>query len=333
MPAFLKFTSGRRYATASHLVFRVAVFCIAVCHGLAHVVHAHELRIEEGKERIGVRIGDELFTEYLFSSQSSPVFYPVNAPGGQCLVRNYPFRDDVAGEAHDHPHHRSVWLGHGDVNGLDFWSGQARIRYREMEHIGADGFVALNDWMEGESVVCTERTTVRFVVDDRWRMIDLATELRPNGTSVRFGDTKEGTFAIRTHPRLRITSDDGRPLATAYNSEGVEGAAVWGKSARWVHYQNTIDDVSYAITVLDHPSSFRHPVLWHARDYGLVAANPFARHEMLGEPPGAGDFELRDGQSLDLRYAIVVWRGDVTAEEIEVVYERFASQLGRNSPR
>ena len=37
------------------------------------------------------------------------------------MTRNWPMKN-VENEEHDHPHHRSFWYAHGDVNGHDFWS-------------------------------------------------------------------------------------------------------------------------------------------------------------------------------------------------------------------
>jgi hypothetical protein len=285
-----------------------------------------EIRVEQRADEVAVFAGEELFTAYRTTAEPSPVLYPLNAPGGLCLVRHYPFRDDVEGESPDHPHHRSIWLAHGDVNGLDFWSGKAVIRNRSTEMVDEEAISVVNDWMKGDEVLCTEQTTLRFAASvDRWRSIELESHLVAGAQPVTFGDTKEGTLGVRTHPLLQLVDAKGNSVAMARNSGGIQGAEIWGKPARWVHYENAINGETYGISVLNHPASFRHPTLWHARDYGLVAANPFALHEMTGVAAGSGNHTLQPSETFVLRHAIVAWRGTASDADIEAVYQQFAS--------
>ena len=50
-----------------------------------------------------------------------PYLWPVRGPGGIEMTRAFPVAPARDGEAKDHPHHTSMWLAHGDVNGHDFW--------------------------------------------------------------------------------------------------------------------------------------------------------------------------------------------------------------------
>lgn len=279
----------------------------------------------KSSDRVTVRIGNEAFTEYLFSGFQRPILYPLNAVDGQSVVRNYPMLADVAGEASDHPHHQSVWFAHGDVNGLDFWSNKAIIRNLSVSLL-ADGIVSHNEWVGTDTVVCSDQTVIRFDATDSWRMVDYDVQITAGKEAVSFNDTKEGLFAIRTHPRLRIQDVDGNSMASAFNSEGVSGKDIWGKSARWVHYQNHIGDQVFGVTVMDAPTNFRHPNYWHAREYGLIAANPFGLHDLAGLPAGSGSLTLGPGQSISLRYAIIVWNTAATADEIEKVFAKFGDR-------
>ncbi len=302
----------------SSICLSLPVWLVAtVVFGQATRTETFPIRIQPREDRITVSAGQELFTEYVTRDQPRPILYPLNAAGELSMVRNFPMRSDVAGEATDHPHHRSVWLAHGDVNGLDFWSGKSRIRHRQIDEWLPDGFVASNDWIDGDRAVCSDRTTIRFQARKTWRWVDYKVTITAGSGPVVFGDTKEGLFAIRTHPRLRIRDQEGHPMATAFNSEGVSGVGIWGQSARWVHYQNTINDRMCAVTMLDHPNNLRHPTLWHARDYGLIAANPFGLHDLAGEPAGTGSWRIEAGQSLTLRYGIVVWNAGPDREEMK----------------
>ena len=43
-------------------------------------------------------------------------------PTGSEVTRDYPMKE-IEGEKHDHPHQRSWWFTHGNVNGIDFVTG------------------------------------------------------------------------------------------------------------------------------------------------------------------------------------------------------------------
>ena len=139
---------------------------------------------------------------------------------------------------------------------------------------------------------------------------------------VLFGDTKEGTMAIRMAPALRLR---GKVAAgEVRNSEGVTGKAVWGKRARWIDYRGPIDGATVGIALFDHPKNHGQPCRWHARDYGLLAANPFGVHHFEGKPKGAGGLELKKGSQLRLRYRFLFHDGELSAEELEKRWARWA---------
>src|SRR2546425_440913 len=72
-------------------------------------------------ENLEIRVNNDLFTRYdSTTGPNKPYFYPINVPGGRRLTRHYPL-EKVAGETHDHPHHRGLWFTHSAVNGEDYW--------------------------------------------------------------------------------------------------------------------------------------------------------------------------------------------------------------------
>jgi len=75
----------------------------------------------------------------------------------------------------------------------------------------------------------------------------------------------------------------------------------------------------------DHPNNLRHPSTWHARDYGLVAVNPFGQHHFLGKEKGSGAFTVADGKSLTLKYRVEFLQGQPSVETISNRFERFAT--------
>ena len=305
---------------------------------------AAEFKVEKGDGQITVKLGDELFTNYVYQGHSKPILYPVMGPGGVPMTRNYPMKKDVKGEASDHPHHKSLWYNHGNVNGVDFWLEYDRegkpaenaghiIHKETLEARGGKTAVikTRNEWVApGNKTVLTDVRTMTFHNLAGGRAIDFEITLTASHGDVTFGETKEGTMGIRTHPQLRLKADPKRGVESvsgkAINSEGVEGAAIWGKRAKWVDYWGTVDGKMVGVAIFDHPSNPRHPTYWHARDYGLVAANPFGIHDFdKTQPEKSGDMKLKNGDSVTFKYRFYFHEGDHAKANIPQAYQQWAT--------
>src|ERR1043166_1293362 len=81
------------------------------------------VQITELTNRLRVEINGRLFTEYCFKDVPRPYCYPLIGPVQAPMTRNWPMKN-LPDESRDHPHHRSLWFAHGEVNGQDFWSEQ-----------------------------------------------------------------------------------------------------------------------------------------------------------------------------------------------------------------
>ena len=245
------------------------------------------------------------------ATEPRPYIWPLYAPGQVPVTRNHPMAERD-GEQSDHPHHQSLWLAHGNVNGFDFWHGKGHrermVLTSTVPEFGRDAFGSVRceyDWLvDDRTVVVRESRQLRFHDDGDARMIDVLVVFRAGDQDVRFGDTKEGTFAMRVHPALRV---DGKVAAgDLRSSEGDHGKAVWGKRARWIADHGVVDGKPVGVVMFDHPENPRHPTWWHARNYGLLAANPFGVHDFENKPKGTGDLVLKRGESLRLRYRVVL---------------------------
>ena len=281
----------------------------------------------DGREGIiGVLEDGELFTEYHYDGVRVPSLYPIHGPGGVPITRAWPF-EEREGEEHDHTHHTSLWLAHGDVNGHDFWHGEENSIVNTEAILCSSGgdtctMQARNRWMAGEELLLFEDRVMVFEIEDDRRVLDFDIVLTPAIGAVTFGDTKEGTFAIRMHPELRLSGDIAKGVAV--NSEGIEGKDIWGKRARWVAYSAPVEGQEVTVVLMDHPRNLRHPTWWHARDYGLCAANPFGVHDFEGQPEGAGNFILRPTEALRLRYRILLLEGALDVDDIEDEWDDYA---------
>jgi hypothetical protein len=80
------------------------------------------------------------------------------------------------------------------------------------------------------------------------------------------------------------------------------------------------------VAILDHPANPHHPVRWHARAYGLFAANPFGLAAFTGDKSQDGSITIEPGQSLRFRYRIIVHGGDVKSAKIADEWTRYTSK-------
>lgn len=289
------------------------------------------ISLEKKEGQVVIKVGDDLFAKYDFRGYARPIFFPVFGPGQVPMTRAYPMQT-VDGEASDHPHHKSVWFAHGAVNGIDFWKEDGSIAHVSFDQFDPQrGFTVTDHWLDPASkkplLVVTGK--FQFGVDDSARWIDCEYVLRAADQEVLLGDTKEGTFAIRTHPDLRLVANPKQGVKEVFgkarNSAGDTGKPIWGKSAKWVDYAGKVNGQPVGIAMLDHPSNLRHPTTWHAREYGLVAANPFGYHYFKKQPKGAGDYRLKPGDSLTLRYRVVFYAGERSTDEVEAYFQEFAN--------
>ncbi len=311
--------------------FRVAIVAAAVFLGSLtsaagspvclqdSVDAAPQLSVEikkQGDHCADVFAGADTFVTLDAEKYGKPILWPLMGPGQVRMTRQWPM-ETVPGEAHDHPHHKGIWWAHGIVNGADFWVEKDNIKNSKLT-VESNTIRLENHWQHDDQVILTEETQLLFNATPSARWIDFDIQLIATHGAVTLGDTKEGFWAIRTHPDLRLSAAPKEGVAEVFgqavNSEGVKGKAIWGRAAAWVAYFGPIDGQQMYLLMIDHPENLRHPTTWHARDYGLVAANPFGLHEFLGQPPGAGKVELAPEQRLRLRYRLVVGSGEWNSE-------------------
>jgi len=139
---------------------------------------------------------------------------------------------------------------------------------------------------------------------------------------VLFGDTKEGgTLSVRVAESLEV--QETGTLVNSYG--GVTEREVWGKRAQWCDYSGLLEGRVVGLAVFDHPSNFRHPVWWHARNYGLMTANLFGLSYFTGDKSQRGDFTLKKGETLALRYRVYVHAGDACEAAVGAKYHDFAN--------
>lgn len=256
-----------------------------------------------------VAVDGKPFAEVRFDA-TKPYVYPIRTASGKVITRRYPM-ETVAGETTDHPHHRGLWFSHGDVNGWDFWAnepsqkgvgkGRGEIRATQAEFHPPDTVTFEAEWRSPDGVLLRERRRMKFSGGAGTRTIEVDVQLTARQRVV-FGDTKEGVFAIRL--RDELTEKRG---ARIENAEGLSGMKnVWGKASPWVEYSGMLEGEAVAIRITDHPENPRYPTRWHARDYGLFAANIFGLHDFLNDKTKDGSLTLAPGESVRFRYTVSI---------------------------
>jgi len=280
------------------------------------------VRLTELADRVRVEINGQPFTEYVFKDVPRPFLYPLLGPAGLPMTRNFPMMT-VPGEDQDHKHHRSLWFTHGAVNGHDFWA-----EAKDFGKIVHDGFAEVtsgkdagvfrskNKWVASDGkVICTDELTVRFHNRPaNERLLDYEITIHASNGELTFGDTKEGSMAIRLNETMRLKPNKenaGKPTGHIVNSEGVRDGATWGKRAAWCDYYGPVEGKTVGVAIFDHPQNPRHPTWWHVRDYGLFAANPFGKHDFESLPDkAAGNLVVPAGKSVTFRYRFYLHEGD-----------------------
>jgi hypothetical protein len=291
---------------------------------------AAEIAVEKTDSGVVVKVGDQPFTTYVFQSKVKPILWPIVGPTGKEMTRAWPMREGNPDEKTDHPHQRSFWFTHGEVNGIDFWAETAKVqgRIEHKELVKAEGgkvgtVVTRNAWLgpDGAKVLADERT-LRFGADETTRWIDFDITLTAAADEVDFGDTKEGSFGLRIAESMRTDRKMGGKIIT---SEGLEDEKAWGKPASWVDYHGPVQGETLGIAILNHPSSFRYPTGWHVRTYGLFAANPFGEGDFRGEKVESS-YKLKKGESLTLRYRVIFHQGNEKEGKIAEAFAKYAKE-------
>ena len=329
-------------------LFLFAVATLSVSPVLAQS-NRIELTHDEAQKRVAVAVDGKPFTAYIYPGPSvlkKPVLYPIRTAGGHLITRGWPL-DPRPGERIDHPHHVGMWFNYGDVNGHDFWNNSTEVGpehkgpFGTIVHTGVKSMkngngraelVVTANWLDKDGqVMLQEETTYRFGAKADSRTIERIAKLTATDKDVVFKDNKEGLIALRLARQLEHPSTkaevftDARGVATKvavldnagvtghyHSSAGVEGDAVWGTRAEWVKLTGTLDGESVSIVLMDNPQNVGYPTYWHARGYGLFAANPLAPSVFSDGKAPALNYTLPAGKSVTFRYRLLIQLGSVS---------------------
>lgn len=292
------------------------------------------VEISQDGDHINVAINGQPFTNfYTGDPYPKPFLHPLHSADGRIVTRAFPMQK-VDGETRDHPHHRGLFVGLGDINGINFWENEkayttpnrgtmilaAPAILKAGAHLGS--IEANFSWRDpkGQEMM-TEHRIMTFSGTNDERVIDFDMTLTAI-QDLHFGDTKEGFFAIRVADSM--TEDKGGQMlaSTGFVTE----KAVWGRPAEWVQYSGSVDKKAVSITIFDHPGNLNHPERWHSRAYGLFAVNPFGLKEFDKTATGEGGFFLKSGSSVRFRYRVLISDTPLTADQEKDAYSAWAGK-------
>jgi hypothetical protein len=293
------------------------------------------------QHKIDIYIGGKPFTSFLYpDSLEKPVLYPVRAANGTVVTRGFPI-NPKPGDPTDHPHHIGIWFNYENLNGLDFWNNSYAIA-QQKKHLygwiktdkilkmegGTAGKLAYHaNWTNQQNEVILEETThFEFRGNEHQRIIDRVTVLKAVKDAT-FTDAKDGLLGMRLAHALQIPATEDQkftdskgnvtivkagtdhiPNGDYITEAGKKGNDAWGTRAIWCKVFGKMGADSVSVSIIDHPGNTNYPTFWHARGYGLFAANPLGE-KIFTNGKSAKNLHLNVGESVTFKYRIVIEDG------------------------
>ena len=252
--------------------------------------------------KLVIKIGDKPFAEYVFrdANLARPYFSNVFTPAGIKVTRNHPAKE---GDQQDHPHHTGIFFTFGDLNGHDFWHGKGKTKHLNFivypeSRPGAGFFIVRNLYSspDGKTPYCAGTCHYLIEVVPQGYRLSMDTRISWDDGDFSIGSKEEGGLAARVATPLNV--ENGGTMIDSAGRSG--GKAIWGQQADWVDYSGTLQGQQVGLTLMAHPDNFSR-CWWHARDYGLMAANPFGPLNKKGLRK-----VIKPGSALHLRYAVLI---------------------------
>ena len=328
---------------------------LAACtlQGMAAV----KVTADEAHQRVDITVDGKPLTSYVWpTSLKKPVLYPLITSDGIDVVRGFPLAPRP-GERVDHPHHAGIWFNYGNVNNFDFWNNSDAIKPADRQKMGTihqQKILSTKSGDRGELVVesiwtagtgenlLEQKTRYIFSQHNDERIIDLIVTLHALDRVV-FHDDKEGLLGIRVARWLESPTEKGGTFTDAngrttevqasnlpgasgvyLTSEGKQGDQAWGTRGRWCALSGKTEDHAVTIAIFDHPGNPNYPTYWHARGYGLFAANPLGQH--IFDPKAQPlNYTLDKDQNVTFTYRILLMDRTPKPGELDHDADTFAA--------
>jgi hypothetical protein len=279
-----------------------------------------KLSVERLDDRLILRINDRTFTVYRFGAgQKYPYFFPVNGPASGLSL--------TTESSLPYPHHRSLFFGCDKVNGGNYWQegnekGQILSRGPQVLKNGPGEILFLDecDWRQpGKAPMLTDRREIRITAPSQdLRLIDFQVTLKAR-EAVQIEKTNHSLFAVRMAPEL-----SAKETGTMLNAAGDSAErGTFGTASPWMDCSGQHCQTTEGIAIFDSPGNPWYPSRWFTRDYGFFSPTPF---EWLDEK----GFPLKMGETLALKYRVVVHNGNARQAGIARWFEEWERECRKN---
>jgi hypothetical protein len=302
--------------------------CIAfvgsVLIAIGSAAAADRVSFESRDGSLAIAVDGRPFATYVWRDPKilRPYFAHVRAPNGMQVTRNHPPVEgqDAADHAEMHP---GLWMAFGDVLGADFWRNKAKVEHvefvdRPMSAGDTGLFAVRNRYVADGKTICDEVSRFRIRVTARGTLLDWEATFQAD-REFYFGDQEEMGLGVRVGTNINVKN-----YGQIINSDGqTNEKQVWGKQADWCDYNGTIDGQQVGVLLMADPKNFRRP-WFHARDYGLLVANPFGQ-QAFSKAQGqsklpAGKLVVAPGQSFRLHFGVLVHSGQT---DLDIAYREW----------
>jgi hypothetical protein len=317
----------------------IVAIALTVVSAIADAQQQQVKFVKSAKDKkIEIWVGGEPFTAFLYpDSLEKPVLYPIRAANGTVVTRSFPL-DKRAGDPTDHPHHIGLWFNYENLNGLDFWNNSYAIPAAKKSQYGwirTDKILETQDGITGtlayhanwtnqaKDVILEETTKFEIIGTANQRIIDRTTTLKAK-VDAKFNDAKDGMLGLRLAHELQMPTKedqkftDDKGIVTVVKggadklasgnyltSAGKAGDAAWSTRGVWCKVYGKMGADSVSIAIIDHPQNPNYPTFWHARGYGLFAANPLGE-KIFTNGKSEKNLTLKKGESVTFKYRIIV---------------------------
>ncbi|QEH37957.1 hypothetical protein OJF2_65530 [Aquisphaera giovannonii] len=263
--------------------------------------------------------------QFNLEDNRKPCFHPLTIGGGPSFTDFRP---------KDHPWHRALWFSWKEINKVTYWDedpttgrspgvtevtgvtftpnrdNSARIALEASYHPPGQPAVLTE---HRELAVSAPETSGAYHIDWQSRFTAGASDVVLDRTPIQ-GEPNGASWGGYAGLSLRLS-----PTLKTWQFSDRDGPvkALW-KRATWMAFSGSVDGgKSASIVVLEHPSSFRHPTPWY-----LISDMPYFSPAVIY----LGPHTLAAGQSLNLRYRILLQPQAANAVAIEAAWRKYASE-------
>ncbi|WP_347838748.1 PmoA family protein [uncultured Draconibacterium sp.] len=278
-----------------------------------------KITAEKIGDKIEFRINGTLFTNYIISEyEKYPFFYPVNGPSNASVtsMRNA-----------NYPHHSSLFFGCDKVNGGNYWQeglerGQIVSLRADILESGTDKAIIENEciWTRPGAeapIKDTRRISVSKPSADKFYLdFEITMEML---IDVTINKTNHSLFSGRMDPDLAVIN--GGTMVNAEGQQGEKGDdGTFGKRSPWIDCYGERMGKKEGMAILQHPGNAWFPSPWFTRDYGFFSPTP------MYWPENNGKTKLKKGETISLRYRVIVHSGDEKEAKIAEEFEKFSKE-------